>query len=152
MARVRGLAVAAAALMAAGALTGCVRDACPAWVWFDTPADARDAADAVAVGRVIERAGATPMFGTWANVWAVEVESWMEGDGPERIDVVSLPQGCEGPAYFGTDPFETATEFDQAIIFLSDGSNGWQSINPGQGVVESGDGGTLPDAWTQRSH
>jgi len=150
MARVRWLAVAAAALMCAGSLTGCVRDACPAWPGFDTLAGARGAADAVAVGRVIERVGATPMFGTWASVWEVEVESWMKGDGPERIDVVSLPHGCEGPAYFGSDPFEAATDFDQAIIFLSDGSNGWQSINPGQGVVESR-GGALPDVWRQRS-
>lgn len=151
MARVRWFAVAAAAMIGSASLTGCLQtEACPAWPLFDTPADARDAADAVAVGRVIEQVGTAPRFGTIANVWSVEVERWMKGDGPERIDVLSLPSGCGpgNPAYFGSDPLETATGFDQAILFLSRDSNGWQTVVPGQGVVESGEGGALPEAWT----
>lgn len=79
MARVRWFAVAAVAMIGAASLTGCLQtEACPAWPLFDTPADAGDAADAVAVGRVVEQVGTAPRFGTVANVWSVEVESWMK--------------------------------------------------------------------------
>jgi hypothetical protein len=86
MARVRWFTVVAVAMIAAGSLTACLRaDACPSCFRFETPADALEAADAVVVGRVIEQVGMEPRFGTFANAWSVDVESWMKGDGPQRI-------------------------------------------------------------------
>ncbi|NLP84728.1 hypothetical protein HF576_12795 [Microbacterium sp. CFH 90308] len=88
------------------------------------------------------------MFGTDANVWSVEVEDWISGDGPERIEVVSPPENC-GPnePYFGSDPFEVALEHESSIVLLTGSEGGWQAITPLQGVVPAAPGGGIPEEW-----
>lgn len=139
----------AALVLSTVSLAGCVQGvACPSWAGYDTPEDAADAATAVISGRVVERARTVPMFGTDANVWVVEVDEWIKGDGPGRIDVTSIPSGCgAGPAYFGRDPFDEATEFDVAIVFLSGDADEWQGLSPVQGIAPAAPGGGVPSAW-----
>lgn len=102
----------------------------------------------VVQGSVREQVGTTPMFGTDANVWAVEVEDWISGDGPERIEVVSPPENC-GPnePYFGSDPFEVALEHESSIVLLTGSEGDWRAITPLQGVLPAAPGGGVPEEW-----
>lgn len=135
--------------LAAGALTGCVSQACPGWAGYDTPPDAAEAADAVVFGHVRELASTGSLFGSPANAWSVEVTEWVKGDGPDTIEVLSPPSQC-GPSddpYFGVDPFETAKSHATSVILLSEWDRGWRGLNPGQGIVELTSAGEIPPEW-----
>lgn len=120
-------------------------EACVSWVHFETPADAAADSDAVVIGRVIDRTGSASVFGASADVWSVDVDEWVEGDGPERIEVISTPVTCEG-SRTSPDPLEEARG-DRVAVFLTDDPAGWRTVTPLQGVVSVTPDGALPGDW-----
>jgi hypothetical protein len=149
--RPRRILVAAVALLCAAAtLVGCVVRGCPGWAGYETPEDAADSADAVVVGRVVERVSTTDFNGASANVWSVDVAEWIKGEGPDRIEVISPPPAC-GPGtdpYLGEeDPLATATGYGTAALFLVGDEPGWRALSPGQGLVEVAPDGQIPTDW-----
>lgn len=146
----RRLATVVLLVAAASIAGGCAAAVgCPSWAAYATPLDALEEASAAVRGHVGERVGSEPLNGGSANVWEVEVTEWIKGEGAERVEVISPPSACgvSDDPYFGPDPFETAAEFDTAIVFMSERAEGWMALSPGQGVVEPGPDGTLPTAW-----
>lgn len=141
-------AAGAASVLALAVLSGCVHvSGCPGWVSFDTPADAAEDADAVVSGRVSGHSGTTPMFGATANVWNVEVVEWLKGDGPAAIEVISPPESCSDPAYFGADPFEEPSQGETVVVFLTAESGRWRAVTPLQGIIPAAPDGGLPENW-----
>lgn len=135
--------------LAAGALTGCVAQGCPAWAGYDTPTEAAEAAYAVVFGHVRKLASTGSLFGAAANIWSVEVTEWVKGDGPDTIEVLSPPSQC-GPSddpYFGADPFEEAMSHETSAIFLSGDDGDWMGLNPSHGIVELTAAGEVPPEW-----
>lgn len=147
--RGRVTATICAASVAAVVMTGCQAQGCPGWAGYDSPTEAAEAADAVVIGHVQEQVGTAEFLGARGNIWTIDVDEWMKGDGPAQIDVLSTPSQC-GPSddpYLGLDPFESAVEDDASAVFLTDEGGRWRAISPGQGIVETADGGVLPAEW-----
>ena len=145
-----GLVVGVLAMLS---LTGCgvfglgaESHTCVDWAWFESPADALEEADAVVAGHVVGPAGDTQLFGERAPIWTVAVDEWITGDGPDELDVVSVPATCEAtpPA----DPFAAVQDEDRVIVFLHDDPDvGWRAITPWQGIVPAGADGGVPEVW-----
>lgn len=150
--RLRATVGSVAALLLIGSLTSCAplisSAGCPAWAGYRTPADAAEASEAVVFGVIQKQSGTVPMFGTTANVWTVRADNWQKGAGPDEISVVSPTANC-GPDDSVTfpDPFDEVGA-QSVIIFISQSENGWQALNPAQGIVPSPDG-RIPDAWPE---
>jgi hypothetical protein len=140
------MAVAAAAslLSLSGcAIPGLVTTAtCIDWVYFETPADAADDADAVVLGSITGQAGSTSYEGMTANIWTVEVDDWLKGDGADRVDVVSLPRSCGDT----DDNMARFSAVDEVVVFLRDAGDGWEGITPWQQALPAEDGG-YPEDW-----
>lgn len=146
----RRAAAAVVLLAAATMMTGCVQvQGCPGWAGYATPHEAADSADAVAVGRVDEVVATEQLHGATGNVWSFEVDEWLKGAGPDRIEVLSPPGACgqSDDPYLGVDPFESATEDSTSVVFLSGSDRSWMAISPGQGIIEMPADERLPEAW-----
>ena len=153
MRRRRVLSAAAVLLCLAPALTGCLQvQGCPGWAGYETPNDAAESADAVAVGHVIEKVSTSDFNGANANVWSVEVVEWLKGDGPDRIEVLSPPSACGASAdpYLGEDPLQAATRQEGSALFLVQTDSGWRTISPVQGLAELTSVGSIPAVWPAR--
>lgn len=145
----RRLSILGVLLLASTALSGCSASesaACPSWASYATPADAATHATAVVAGRVTDKTGTVPMFNTSANVWTLEVETWLKGTGATRVNVASPPPSCNLPYDDGEDPFQKALDYKGVVVFLTQTDSGWQALSPIQGVVESSDG-KIPTSW-----
>lgn len=146
----RRAAIAATLFVAGSVMTGCVQSqGCPGWAGYETPEDASDAADAVAVGHVDELVSTVQLYGATANVWSFEVDDWLTGRGPDRIEILSPPSACgqSDDPYFGVDPFQSARDHATSVAFLSGHDGEWMAINPSQGVIEVSGNLELPAAW-----
>ena len=147
----RIVAAVAALVCLAPAFAGCFSvQGCPGWAGYETPDDAAKSADAVVVARVVEKASTTDFNGASANVWSVEVVDWLNGDGPDRIEVLSPPSACglSTDPYLGEgDPLETAGKHGNAALFLVGSDPDWRTISPVQGLVELTPDQQLPAAW-----
>jgi hypothetical protein len=122
-------------------------EACVSWVEFDTPADAAAEATGVVRGRATELIGTRSRYGEDADVWEVEVERWLHGEGEERIEVLSLPETC-GVTYSAGDPLEKSGG-EPVILLLREAEGRWETITPYQGVIAPGPDGGIPDAWAE---
>jgi len=147
----RALAATVALVGIVPALVGCVSvQGCPGWAAYETPNDAADSADAVVIGRVIEKVSTTDFNGAGANVWSVDVAEWRKGDGPQRIEVLSPPSAC-GPGtdpYLGEeDPLETGSRQGPSALFLVGDERDWRTISPVQGLVELTPDEQIPATW-----
>jgi len=152
MRRRRVLSGFAVGVLAAASLTGCTMagpfesHTCVDWVWFDSPADAMEEADAVVAGHLVDQSGSTTMFGEAAPIWTVAVDEWIEGDGDDEVEVVSTPATCEASP--PPDPFLAMRDEDRVIVFLHhDPDVGWRALTPWQGVFSAGPDGGLPEVW-----
>ena len=122
--------------------------ACPGWAVVDSPAQARNHADAVVIGHVARRDGTGSFLGAEVHAWTVSVEHWTKGSGGDRIRVASTPDGCPGQEpYLEGDPFEAAVENEESVIFLTRDDDAWRSLSPLQGVIPATPSGGIPDAW-----
>ena len=145
----RRVAVLAAMSLACTGLAGCSfggSAACPSWASYSTPTEAAGHATAVIAGHVADKKGTVPMFNTSANVWTVEVDTWLKGTGATKVTVVSPPVSCNSTGDREVDPFETARSYPGVVMFLTKTKSGWQALSPTQGVVESSDG-EIPRSW-----
>ena len=145
------LAATAAIVCLTSALAGCVSvQGCPGWAGYETPDDAADSADAVVVGRVVEKVSTIDFNAANANIWSVEVADWLKGDGPNRIEVLSPPSACgpnTEPYLDEGDPLETATRHGAAALFLVGDDLDWRTISPVQGLVELTPDEQIPTEW-----
>lgn len=116
---------------------------CIDWVWLDTPTDAADDADAVAIGRIVGETAPTTYMGMAANRWSIAVESWVSGSGADEITVTSLPRSCGDDE----DSFERYDDGQDVVLFLRDDAEGWQVLTPFQGIVPVGPDGGIPAEW-----
>jgi hypothetical protein len=138
-------------LLATATLTGCAgpigeSHTCVDWVFFDSPAGAVDAADAVIAGTIVGQSGSTQMFGEQAPIWTVEVADWIKGDGDDELEVVSTPATCE--ATTPADPVEVHQDDARVIVFLHDDPDvGWRTMTPFHGITPAGADGGVPEVW-----
>ncbi|MEJ1922283.1 hypothetical protein [Microbacterium sp. KHB019] len=145
-ATIAGMAVTAMASLLA--LVGCAApglvtsSSCIDWVYFESPADAAADAEAVVLGSITGQSGSTSYEGMTANVWTVEVDQWLKGEGDDTVDVVSLPRSC-GDA---DDSMKAFSPEDQVVVFLRSTDDGWEGITPWQQVLPAEDGG-YPAVW-----
>lgn len=150
MARHARAATAAAALLALTPIAGCTAPfvttgSCIDWVGFETPADAAAESDAVALGRIIDQAGTSSYLDIPVATWNVEVDSWLAGGGDDEIVVTSLPRSCGDTR----DVMAERQGDDPVILFLRDGSSGWETLTPFQGVVPADPDGGMPAVWPE---
>jgi len=122
---------------------GVTTETCVSWVEFETPSDAAEDAEAVVRGTIGDPAGTAPVFGVDAPVWTVDVAEWIEGEGPDRIEVISTPVTCEGTP--SPDPFASAE--GEMILFLHLDESRWRGITPLQALVAPGPDGQVPARW-----
>lgn len=138
-------------LLATATLTGCVgpigeSHTCVDWVFFDSPGDAVEAADAVVAGTIVDQSDSTQMFGEGAPIWTIEVAEWITGEGDDELQVVSTPATCE--ATTPADPMETMQDAARVIVFLHDDPEvGWRTLTPFHGVTPAGADGGVPEVW-----
>jgi hypothetical protein len=118
---------------------------CIDWVFFDTPADAAEEANAIAVGRIVDQAGTTSYMDIPATTWNVVVDEWLEGDGDPEIVVTSLPRSCGDT----TDAMAEAQKEDELVFFLRERASGWEIVTPWQGVTPAAPGGQIPQTWPE---
>lgn len=146
-ARSAALAIAFAVyvLLSACAIPGVTTvQSCIDWVHFDDPSAAADEADAVALGRIVDKAGTTTYYEMTATTWSVAVDEWIRGGtGDAEIVVTSLPRSCGDTG----DSMADAAGGDPVVLFLRDGDDGWQAITPFQGIVAPGPDGGIPAEW-----
>lgn len=122
---------------------------CVDWVVFDTPVEAAADADAVVIGRMVEKAGSTRLYDQDVNVWRIEVAAWAKGDGASEIEVASSPRTCEpGSPYPDGDPLEATGDI---MVFVRDVDGRFQTITGYQGVIAAPAGGQIPDEWPAES-
>lgn len=146
--RVRGIGLGVVGLLA---LSGCTvpglttSESCIDWVFFETPADAADEADAVVRGSIVEQAGTRTYLDMPAPTWTVAVDEWIEGTGDDEITVISLPRSCGDTG----DTMAAYQQVDDLVFFLRDDESGWQGITPYQGVVPVGADGAIPAEWPE---
>ena len=118
--------------------------ACIDWVYFESPADAADEADAVIVGTVESSAGSTTYLDLPATKWHVSVDRWIKGgDGSRTVVVTSLPRSC-GDTH---DSVADAVDAGPVVLFLRDGKSGWETLTPFQGLIPAERDGNLPSEW-----
>ncbi|MGW8482183.1 hypothetical protein ACWGJP_03550 [Microbacterium sp. NPDC055903] len=145
--RIRLPAALAACALITGSLTGCgvMSDSCIDWVYFETPADAAEDADAVVLGTIVQQTGTTTYLGMTATTWMIQVDEWVDGNGDEEIVVTSLPRRCGDRG----DTMADRQGEEGMILFLRDDdeTSTWQAITPWQGVVPAGPGGSIPESW-----
>ncbi|WP_146145346.1 hypothetical protein [Microbacterium timonense] len=150
----RVLAATVALLCMVPALAGCVyAQGCPGWAGYETPNDAAESAEAVVIGRVVEKVSTTDFNGARANVWSVAVTEWRKGDGPDHVEVLSPPSACGSSAdpYLGDeDPLGAAVRHGASALFLVGDEAGWRTISPVQGLVELAPDGRIPSTWPAR--
>lgn len=127
------------------AFPGTTAETCIDWVHFESPADAADEADAVAIGRIVNQTGTTDYLDMPATTWNVIVEDWVSGDHTDAvITVTSLPRGCGD----STDAIAEAADGDDLVVlYLRDSDDGWQTLTPLQGTVALGPDGGVPSEW-----
>lgn len=140
----RMLAALAVAVLAVSALSGCSSaTSCIDWVYFETPAEAAEWVDAVAIGTIVGQAGTTSYENMPASTWNVAVEEWQKGSGPDDLVVTSLPRSCG-------DTADSMTEYQGVsplVFFLQETESGWTAVTPFQGVIPAASDGTIPETW-----
>jgi len=152
-------ALAAAMFAATLAISGCsatggTAQTCIDWVFFDTPSDAADEADAIIVGDVIEQADTTTYLDLPATTWNVRVDTWLDGDDGDEIEegeeivVTSLPHSCGVTG----DTLAAYADVDSLLFFLREGDEGWEILTPYQGVLPTEPGSTIPAEWPEAHH
>jgi len=138
-------------VLATAALTGCIgpigeSHTCVDWVWFDSPGDAAEGADAVVAGHIVGQNGTTQLYGEQAPIWTVDVDEWITGDGDDELEVVSTPATCE--ATTPPDPVEALRDDARVIVFLHDDPDvGWRTMTPFHGITPAGPDGGIPELW-----
>lgn len=150
----RSLAI--AALLALGPLSACgspaeddVAHICIDYAYFETPGEAVDDANAVVLGRVVEKAGTGKYDGVDAAIFTIAVEEWVKaGDGlgadqPEQLEVMSLPRTCEE----SRDALADAVGGDALYLFLREVDGLWETLTPFQGQVPPSENGEIPSQW-----
>ena len=155
--RIRVFAGAAVLLSVSGATAACSSPetvSCASWVDFETPADAVESADGVAVGTVVGRGEDVVLMGGDAHTWTVEVTTWVAGHGESPITVATMPDHCiADPPYPDGDPLEPFLDGTSVMLFLNDTANDggdndvWATLTPYQGVVPAPSDGEVPAAW-----
>ena len=118
---------------------------CIDWVFFDTPADAVDEANAVVRGHIVDQAGTTSYMDIPVTTWNVEVEEWLTGEGEAEIVVTSLPRSCGDT----TDAMAEAQSDGDLILFLRERPSGWEIITPWQGMIPATPDGSIPESWPE---
>lgn len=150
----RSLAI--AALLAVVPLSACgspaendVAHICIDYAYFETPGEAVDDANAVVLGRVVEKAGTGKYDGVDAAIFTIAVEEWVKaGDGlgadqPEQIEVLSLPRTCGDSG----DTLAGAVGGDALYLFLREVDSRWETLTPFQGQIPPGENGEIPAQW-----
>lgn len=140
----------AAAVVLTVQITGCASQnpttvqSCFDWPDFEEPDTAADAADAVALGRIIDQEGTTSYYEVAAATWNVSIDEWIEGgSGETNIVVTSVPRGCGDT----DDTMAHHAGGDEVVLFLRSGDDGWETLTPFQGIVDPRAGGGIPATW-----
>lgn len=122
---------------------------CIDYAYFETPGEAVDDANAVVLGRVVEKAGTGKYAGVDAAIFTIAAEEWVKaGDGlgagqPGQLEVVSLSRtyGESG------DELADAVGGDALYLVMREVDGQWETLTPFQGQVPPSENGEIPSQW-----